>query len=261
MPARPTPSRWRPSFPALSKSGCALFTRTSAAAAYAKVITRYPMAAHVEDARDRLVAMNRPVPEPTQEAIAENEAEERSRQPLRFTDKTFDIIKHGPTVVEAVHVGEPSLEDPKRTSLRRSQREYGPLYDAVNAGKPAAPAGTVTPTGVNEPPRSDQPSQAPLQIENSAGGTGVAVQVVSAPSTPAAADANAVVKSVGPANTTLPAAEKPTEAPLQVNEIKPGQSPSTPANAADAKKTKADLSDESSSKKKKKKGLSKLNPF
>ena len=34
-----------------------------AAAAYAKVITRYPMAPHVEDARDRLVAMNRPVPE------------------------------------------------------------------------------------------------------------------------------------------------------------------------------------------------------
>ena len=30
-----------------------------------KVITRYPMAPHVEDARDRLVAMNRPVPEPS----------------------------------------------------------------------------------------------------------------------------------------------------------------------------------------------------
>ena len=61
-----------------------------AAAAYDKVITRYPMAPHVEDARDRLVAMNRPVPEPTQAAIAESDAEERSRQPLRFTDKTLD---------------------------------------------------------------------------------------------------------------------------------------------------------------------------
>ena len=64
-----------------------------AAAAYSKVITRYPMAPHVEDARDRLVAMNRPVPEPTAAAVAENDAEERSRQPLRFTDKTFDIIR------------------------------------------------------------------------------------------------------------------------------------------------------------------------
>src|ERR1700733_10680010 len=72
-----------------------------AAAAYARVITRYPMTAHVEDARDRLVAMNRPVAEPTQEAIAENDAEERSRQPVRFTDKTLGMIKHGPLVVEA----------------------------------------------------------------------------------------------------------------------------------------------------------------
>ena len=60
-----------------------------AAEAYAKVITRYPMAPHVEDARDRLVAMNRPVPEPTQDAVAESDAEERSRQPLHFTDKTL----------------------------------------------------------------------------------------------------------------------------------------------------------------------------
>ena len=82
--------------------------------AYAKVITRYPMAPHVEDARDRLVAMNRPVPEPTQAAIAENDAEERSQQPLHFTDIAIGIIKHGPTVVEAVHVGEPTLDDPKR---------------------------------------------------------------------------------------------------------------------------------------------------
>src|ERR1039457_140542 len=86
-----------------------------AAAAYAKVITRYPMAPHVEDARDRLVAMNRPVPEPTAAAVAESDAEERSRQALHFTDKTLGLIKHGPTVVEAVHVGEPSLDDPKRT--------------------------------------------------------------------------------------------------------------------------------------------------
>jgi outer membrane protein assembly factor BamD len=58
------------------------------------------MAPHVEDARDRLVAMNRPVPEPTHAAaIAENDAEVRSQQPLHFTDKLFDIIKHGPTVV------------------------------------------------------------------------------------------------------------------------------------------------------------------
>jgi outer membrane protein assembly factor BamD len=235
-----------------------------AAAAYAKVITRYPMAPHVEDARDRLVAMNRPVPEPTLAAVAENDAEERSRQPLHFTDKTLGLIKRGPTVVEAVHVGEPTLDDPKRTLASDVTHQYNQLYvDAVNAGRPAAPAVAPTPTGVNEPPRSDQPSSnAPLQLTAPASGTSVGAEIVSAPATPAA-DPNALVQPVGPKNTVLPAADKPAPAPDQLNEIKPGTTPTAPNEAAGAKhkKPKTDLSEDSSSKKKKKKGLAKINPF
>ena len=230
-----------------------------AAAAYAKVITRYPMAPHVEDARDRLVAMNRPVPEPTQDAVAENDAEERSRQPLHFTDKTLDLIKHSPTVVEAVHVGEPTLDDPKRTLAPDITKENIAIFAAaINTGKPApSPIGAPTPTGPNEPPRSDQPSTAPLQLEAPAGGTGVGAQILSAPAT----DPNAVVKAVGPSNAVLPPAEKPAEAPIQVNEVKPGSAPTTSVIGDKTKKPKVDSSDESSSKKKKKKGLAKLNPF
>ncbi|HEY1768080.1 MAG TPA: outer membrane protein assembly factor BamD [Terracidiphilus sp.] len=238
-----------------------------AAAAYAKVITRYPMAPHVEDARDRLVAMNRPVPEPTEAAIAESDAEERSRQPLHFTDRTLDIIKRGPTVVEAVHVGEPTLGDPHRTLAPDVTKENVALYrDAMNNGKPEAPVEAVTPTGANEPPRSDRPSDAPLQMSAPSGGTGIGAQIVSAPNGTPAADPNAVVQPVGPVNTALPSAEKPAEAPTQVNDIKPGEVPTsqpidTAANNKKKKAPKADLSDESSSKKKKKKGLGKLNPF
>ena len=234
-----------------------------AAASYDKVITRYPMAPHVEDARDRLVAMNRPVPEPTQAAIAESDAEERSRQALHFTDKTLGLIKRGPTVVEAVHVGEPSLNDPKRTFAPEVTKENLAMFnDAANAGKAAAPEAAAKPTGVNEPPRTDQPSSAPLQMEAPAGGTGVGAEIVSAPSGTPAADPNALVKPVGPTSTALPAADKPAEAPLQVNEIKPGTAPTQPTEAAGKhKKPKTDLSDESSSKKKKKKGLAKVNPF
>jgi outer membrane protein assembly factor BamD len=247
-----------PNLPGAVKERLAAVYNDRAAAAYSKVITRYPMAPHVEDARDRLVAMNRPVPEPTQDAIAESDAEERSRQAIHFTDKTLGMIKHGPTVVEAVHVGEPSLDDPKRTLAPAITKENIVLYkEAFNAGKPETAPLAVTPTGVNEPPRSDQPSQAPLQLEKPEGGTGVGVQIVAAP----AADPNAVIKAVGTTSTALPAAEKPADAPEQVNDVKPGSSTATAATAADAKKHKADLSDESSSKKKKKKGLSKLNPF
>ncbi|MGA3048567.1 MAG: outer membrane protein assembly factor BamD [Terracidiphilus sp.] len=235
-----------------------------AAAAYAKVITRYPMAPHVEDARDRLVAMNRPVPEPSQESVAENDAEERSRQPLHFTDKTLGLIKHGPTVVEAVHVGEPSLDDPKRTLAPDLTKDNQQIYlAAYNAGRPAAPAGAVTPTGPNEPPRTDAPPTAPL-LTGPSGGTGIGVEVVNAPSGPAAAaaDPNAVIKPVGPSSTVVPAPEKPAEAPDQINEVnKPGATPVPSAADAKKKKPKVDTNDESSSKKKKKKGLSKLNPF
>ena len=108
-----------------------------AAAAYARVITRYPMAPHVEDARDRLVAMNRAVPEPSDAAVAENDAEQKSMRPIRFTDNVLGIIKRGPTVVEAAHVGEPSLDDPKRTLAPDVTKENIALFNgAMNEGKP-----------------------------------------------------------------------------------------------------------------------------
>ncbi|HEY1579357.1 MAG TPA: outer membrane protein assembly factor BamD [Terracidiphilus sp.] len=248
-----------------------------AAAAYAKVITRYPMAPHVEDARDRLVAMNRPVPEPSDAAVAESDAEMKSQRPLRFTDNILGVIKHGPTVVQSAHVGEPSLDDPKRTLAPEITKENINLYnEAANAGKPAEPA-AVTPTGPNEPPRSDQPSTAPLQMTAPAGGTGVGVSIVNAPNgdasatpaegtgngTPAAGTGNGspLVKPVGPNNAALPEVEKPADAPDQVNDIRPGTGQQQTAATAAEKKPKAKLDEESSSKKKKKKGLGKLNPF
>ena len=238
-----------------------------AAQAYAKVITRYPMAPHVEDARDRLVAMNRPVPEPTDAAVAESDAEERSRQPLHFTDKTLDIIKHGPMVVEAVHVGEPSLVDPKRTLAPDINKEnVAMLSAAFNQGKPpAAAVGGVTSTGANEPPRTDQPSTVPIEVGPPSGGSSVGGEIVAAPSgTAPAADGAAGLKAVGPVNTELPAAEKPAEAPMPVNEIKSTGATATDLNANGTDKTKkpkVDSKEESDSKKKKKKGLAKLNPF
>ena len=258
-----------PGLPGAIRERLHIMYEDKAAQAYQKVITRYPMAPHVEDARDRLVAMNRPVPEPTTEAIAESDAEERSRQPLHFTDTMIGIIKHGPTVVEAVHVGEPTLDDPKRVLAPDITKQNVQLFQtAVNAGRPPAPAPVVTPTGPNEPPRSDQPSTAPLQMQAPGEGTGVGVQILSAPNSatqapanPAQTDPNALVKPIVPANNALPSADAPAVAPNQVNDIKPGENPTPPPAVGKPKKPKVDQSDESSSKKKKKKGLAKLNPF
>jgi outer membrane protein assembly factor BamD len=261
-----------PGLPGAIRERMVTMYQDKAAQAYDKVITRYPMAPHVEDARDRLVAMNRPVPEPTEAAIAENDAEVRSQSPLHFTDTFMDLIKRGPTVVQAVHVGEPTLDDPKRVLAPDISNQNKTIFaEAVNQGRPPAPAAAATPTGPNEPPRSDQPSTAPLQMQAPAGGTGVGVEIVSAPNSPTQApanpvqtDPNALVKPVVPSNSVLPEADKPAEAPVQVNDIKSGDNPApavTAPNGSKPKKPKVDQSDESSSKKKKKKGLGKLNPF
>jgi len=261
-----------PNLPGAVRERLRAIYQNKAAQAYDKVITRYPMAPHVEDARDRLVAMNRPIPEPTAAAIAESDAEQRSEQPLRFTDSVLGLIKRGPTVVSAVHVGEPSLSDPPRITAPEITKDNIALFrDAMEAGKPAQPAAPVVATGANEPPRTGQPSQAPLATETpGVAGTGIGAEIVSAPSGPdqaspansPATDPNAVVKAVGPANTVLPPTEKPAEAPIQINDIKtpPPPQPITAANGK-TKAPKPDLSSTSSSKKKKKKGLGKLNPF
>ncbi|HTX75378.1 MAG TPA: outer membrane protein assembly factor BamD [Terracidiphilus sp.] len=235
-----------------------------AAKAYDEVITKYPMAPRVEDAQDRLVAMNLPIPTPTQAAVAESEAEESSRQKIQFTDTLWGIVKHGPTVVEAAHVGDPSLEDPSRTLAPQVTNEMRTmLLDAANAGKTAAPAAVPATTAATEPPRSDQPSAAPL-ASGTPETTGLGVQIVNAPNSGGATESNALVKPVGPDNTAIPAAQAPAPAPDQINEIRPGTGQQSAANVNEARKKKApkvDQSEESSSKKKKKKGLAKLNPF
>ena len=238
-----------------------------AAAAYAKVITRYPMAPHVEDARDRLVAMNRTVPEPTQAAIAESDAEERSRQPLHFTDTMIGIIKRGPTVVEAVHVGEPTLDDPKRTLAPEVTNQNKAVFmDAMNQGKPAAPAAAITPTGANEPPRSDQPSEAPLQIAGSRQEHwGLALKWSTRPATPRQRIPMPSSSRWAPPTPRCRRQKSPPKRPSRSMTSSPARTPLQPvaqtASNGKPKKPKADLGDESSSKKKKKKGLGKLNPF
>ena len=206
-----------------------------AAAAYAKVITRYPMAPHVEDARDRLVAMNRPVPEPTEAAIAESDAEERSRQPLHFTDKTMDIIKRGPTVVEAVHVGEPTLDDPKRVLAPDITKQNMAMFtDAVNAASPRLPARPSRPPAPTSRRAAISPPTRRCRCRLLVAEPALVLRVGAARRNGTGhsrADPNAVVKPVGPANTVLPAAEKPAEAPVQVNDIKPGQNPAPATDA------------------------------
>ncbi|MCU1223760.1 MAG: outer rane assembly lipoprotein YfiO [Edaphobacter sp.] len=267
-----------------------------AAAAYTKVALEHSASPHVEDARDRLAAMNLPIPTPTPEQAAASVALENSRRSYRLQDRAKLMILRQPDVVMAARDGEPPLADPKPTLApdiyRKVAADFGsamnpnapapapvakaaPAADATPAE--AAPAAAAAPLQLNEVPAADSGASGSSAVmtnvpgansnSGAAPGNSMGVEIITPSSTTPAttpADANNGLKAVGPTNQqAAPAIERPAAAPDQVNDIPTGSQPAAQAARADGKKTKPefDKGEESSSKHKKKKGLSKINPF
>ncbi len=121
-----------------------------AAHAYDRVILDYPMAAHADDARDRLEAMNQPVPQPTHQEVAASAAIEQSRAPVNLKYRAVILITARPSVVQAARVGEPSLTDPTQIMAPAVVKEsMSDVQWAVKPdGKPAPSiAGTANTVG------------------------------------------------------------------------------------------------------------------
>jgi len=210
--------------------------------AYTRIIKRYPAMGRADSARQRLKALNAPIPTPTAEAMAESKAEEESRGHLtHMQGLTGDFKKH-PDLARAAKVGEPSLEEEKVASAPAMVNDLNKQLIGIN----------------NEP-------SANIGLQPVRGGTGAAPGPNEAP----------------PNSSTPKEGAPPTKAPAQVNEVQGSSSPTssapttenpqatgqtaTPGNTASgtAKATdnKDDSKDESTSKKKTKKGLRKLIPF
>lgn len=271
-----------------------------AAAAWSRVVTRYPLAPHVEDAKDRLIALGRPIPDPSQQALAESQAEEDSRVNFRLGSRAVQIFGRGPNTVRAARVGEPSLNSPPPFVAPDVLKETQTAWEEAMHNKPitgvSTPAAQTANAAIDNgtaPPTTEHPAQPSFQEVPDASGTPgstVTVQVPadnapSAAAPPAGGEAPAdgaaaaapehsnaepLVKPVSPGNEKpLPAVDKPAETPQQVNEVPAGGKNTqvqTGANASGkpSKKTKKapyDKKDESSSKHKKKTGVDKLNPF
>jgi len=233
-----------------------------AAAAYARIISRYPVMQRAEEARKRLEALHRPVPTPTAEAIAQNKAEEASRGELGHFSKFMMNLHRRPDTSMAAKVGEPSLVDPKQTGAPEVVRDNATALATAAAAAFGGGESKVTVETVgkgapppNQPiPRSDTaaaPSPDKAQPEKDAG--------------------IPELQPITPGNQVSATPVAPAPAPQQVNEAQ-GAQPAPGANTAaaagpDAKADSAsaadskDAKDSSSSKHKKKKGLKKLVPF
>ncbi len=165
-----------------------------AAAAWERVVLRYPMAPHVEDAKDRLIALGRVVPEPSQQQLAESEAEEGSRVNVKIKDRALLLVKRGPSTVQAARVGEPSLTDPQPVLAPDVTKQAVKIYQAALNGQPlpgVSPSGTdATAAAISSgaaPPRTDQPAT-PLKFETvpDAGGSNGSTVTVEVPNDSAA---------------------------------------------------------------------------
>jgi outer membrane protein assembly factor BamD len=240
----------------------------NAAAAYDRILTRYPEEDRADDARKRLEAMGRPIPKATPEAIAQNKKEQESRGQLSTYGKMMMNFKKGPDVSQAAKVGEPTLVDPKQASAPELVRSAtASLVSAMNAATNATAqpgTGTAPPAENAAVPRSDAPP-APDGTPGTGTGAGAStassVEVVK-PAATAGADVTAFPElgnDLAPPANADAAGTAPPLPPTQVNDApKPavdGAAAPASTNASATPATAADPTTESSSKKKKKKHL------
>ena len=205
----------------------------AAAEAYSRILTRYPAMDRAQDARQRLEALQRPIPTPTEEAIAQNKAEEASRGESGMRRRIFMNLRRGPDVARAAKVGEPTMTEPKPTGAPDIVRDASRTIEAGYGGAGGSQAVAVETVGTGAPPPNDPTPRSTLPAPTGAG--------------------------AAPA----PDAEQVGPPPTQINEAaEAGQSdPAAAAADKDSKDAKDGKDNTSSSRKKKKKGLRKIVPF
>lgn len=153
-----------------------------AIAAYRRVVLEHAAAPHVEDARDRLAAMNQPIPTPSAEQMRASQEMENGRGQYRLQDRAKLLFFHQPDVVQAARNGEPTMADPHATLAPEVTKQLiadfnGALHPGVAEPNATAPAGGETPAATDTAtaaPAADTPA-APLalrDVPNADGSTG-----------------------------------------------------------------------------------------
>jgi outer membrane protein assembly factor BamD len=152
-----------------------------AAAAYDRLLTVYPAAAHMEDAKDRLTTLGYPIPKPTAEQLAASEALENSRAPYTLKRRALLLVVHSPDTVSAARAGEPSMVDPPLTSapkiVHQDIADIRGVMDPANAHTTGPlPGGTGSDTladatsgadaGSGDTPAEAPAAPAPLTLED-----------------------------------------------------------------------------------------------
>jgi outer membrane protein assembly factor BamD len=124
--------------------------------AWSKVVLEHSAAVHVDDARDRLTAMNVPIPTPSKEQEAASAALEASRGQYTLKSRATLLFLSKSDTVPAATIGEPTLDDAKPTLAPSIVRQS--VVDFQNSMGPSAaaqPAATGATQAANAPAAAD----------------------------------------------------------------------------------------------------------
>jgi outer membrane protein assembly factor BamD len=207
-----------------------------AAKAYRDVVIYHYAAPHVEDAKERLTAMNLPIPRPTAAQVAASDELEGSRAQYNLRKRMELLILHRPDTVTTAQTGEPTLDDPAPTLapniVRGLQGSYVAAFNpngAANAGRPVvaaptpdssdAPAVPAVPVSTAPPTLSDVPAAGQGSVDNttstmtetapaSTGGSGASlgVEILTPGANGSAAVTGSTASGVTPRASDAPAA-------------------------------------------------------
>jgi outer membrane protein assembly factor BamD len=137
-----------------------------AAAAYRQVVLYHAAAPHVEDAKERLAAMDLPIPTPTKEQVAASEALEGSRAQYDLRKRLELLVLRKPDTVTAAQIGDPPLQDATPTYAPAIVKGLQTEYLAAIYPKPPAP--TASRPAVTSAPAADSSAPAALAPAGSA---------------------------------------------------------------------------------------------
>jgi outer membrane protein assembly factor BamD len=215
--------------------------RDAAAGAYTRIIRDYPLSDHVNEAKARLKAWERPIPEPNPEALARMKYDQEHHDSQGgYLARGMAIIRSKPDVTPTTHSG-----DPTKVHLPPAPAPQEPTV-ATGEGTGAIKIETVTGevnAPVMNPDKKPDGGTAPTSAPGSSAPAGAA-PAGGAPST-APAVAPAAAPGAAPAG-GAPAANNPLSTPN-----------ATPDSAAN-KKAAADLAKKNNEEKKKNNPLSSL---
>ena len=204
--------------PAKAKAELVKAYDSRAQQAWDRVVTHYAMAPHVEEAKDRLIAAGMGVPEPSAAEMAESEAEEGSRTPIRLKDRALGLIQHGPNTIQSVRVGEPTMADVAPVMAPAIEQKSVSDFELAMKGQPIPPPQPLGPpkadmansasSGSSESTGVEEPAITMDNVQGgSSGGNSVGAEIVNQPG------AEASPNSAPPdSENAAPAGSNPAEA-------------------------------------------------